>query len=55
MKTTNVLVKGFGEYLAEDGKRPKTIESYTGDIEGFVTYLRKTKEYFNGELKRLHV
>jgi hypothetical protein len=31
---TKTLVEGFVWYLAEDGKRPKTIESYAGDVVG---------------------
>lgn len=44
VKTVIELVQGFSEYLAEDGKRPKTIESYTGDVDGFLTYQQKSKE-----------
>lgn len=33
------FVEKFKRYLKEDGKSPKTIESYVGDIAGFVTYL----------------
>ena len=30
------FVERFKRYLQEDGKSAKTIESYTGDIAGFV-------------------
>jgi len=33
-------VEKFKRYLKEDGKSPKTIESYVGDITGFVVYLK---------------
>ncbi|MFZ5596786.1 MAG: hypothetical protein ACOY31_07205 [Bacillota bacterium] len=32
-------VDGFRRHLAEDGKSPKTIESYTGDVAGFLAHL----------------
>lgn len=35
------IVEGFAKYLVEDGKRPKTIESYVGDTEGYLMYLRE--------------
>lgn len=32
------FVEKFKRYFKEDGKSPKTIESYVGDIGGFVSY-----------------
>ncbi|MFJ8263021.1 tyrosine-type recombinase/integrase [Rummeliibacillus sp. NPDC094406] len=35
----NDLAKTFGQWLFEEGRSPKTIESYVGDIKGFQIYL----------------
>ena len=52
---SNPIVQGFAELLAEDGKRAKTIQSYTGEVSGFLFYLHKMGADFNGDLKRFHV
>jgi integrase/recombinase XerD len=49
------FVEKFKRYLKEDGKSPKTIESYVGDIAGFVVYLQNMGVKFQGELKRFYV
>jgi integrase/recombinase XerD len=49
------LVEKFKRFLKEDGKSPKTIESYVGDIEGFVMYLKTMGVEFRGELRRFHI
>lgn len=49
------FVENFKRYLKEDGKSPKTIESYVGDIAGFVAYLESMGAKFQGELKRFYV
>ena len=49
------VVQGFAEYLAEDGKRPKTVQSYTGDVADFLAHLRRMGADFGGEMKRFHV
>lgn len=49
------LVEEFKTFLREDGKSPKTIESYVGDIAGFVMYLRTMGVEFRGELRRFHI
>lgn len=46
------LVNGFGQHLLEDGKSPKTAESYTGDVAGFSTYLQKVGVEVKACLKR---
>jgi integrase/recombinase XerD len=51
----SVFVEGFAKYLVEDGKRPKTVESYIGDTEGFLLYLREKEVTFEGELKRFQI
>ncbi|AOR23442.1 site-specific integrase [Clostridium taeniosporum] len=49
------FVEKFKRYLQEDGKSAKTIESYVGDIAGFVAYLQNMGVKFQGELKRFYV
>lgn len=49
------FVEKFKRYLKEDGKSPKTIESYVGDIAGFVSYIQNMGVRFQGELKRFYV
>jgi integrase/recombinase XerD len=49
------FVEKFNRYLSEDGKSPKTIESYVGDIAGFVVYLENMGVKFQGELKRFYI
>ncbi|MCM0649713.1 tyrosine-type recombinase/integrase [Clostridium swellfunianum] len=49
------FVEKFKRYLKEDGKSPKTIESYVGDIAGFVSYIQNMGVKFQGELKRFYV
>ena len=34
------FVEKFKRYLKADGKSPKTIESYVGDIGGFMSYIQ---------------
>lgn len=49
------IVSAFAAYLSEDGKRPKTIQSYVGDVTGFLDHLAVMGVDFNGDLKRFHV
>jgi integrase/recombinase XerD len=49
------FVEKFRRHLKEDGKCPKTIESYVGDIAGFVAYIENMGVKFQGELKRFYV
>jgi integrase/recombinase XerD len=49
------FVEKFRRHLKEDGKSPKTIESYVGDIAGFVAYMESMGVKFQGELKRFYV
>ncbi|MCD2349065.1 tyrosine-type recombinase/integrase [Clostridium guangxiense] len=49
------FVYKFKKYLMEDGKSPKTIESYVGDIYGFAVYLQNMEVSFHGELKRFYI
>ena len=49
------FVEKFKRYLKEEGKSTKIIESYVGDIGGFVAYIQNMGVKFQGELKRLYV
>lgn len=49
------IVSAFAAYLVKDGKRPKTIQSYVGDIVGFLVYLDEMNVDFDGDLRRFHV
>gem|GEM_PF-645364 len=48
-------VESFRRRLAEDGKSPKTIESYAGDVAGFLAHLSDVGEGFTGQIKRSHI
>jgi integrase/recombinase XerD len=45
----NELVYKLKIYLVEEGKSPKTAESYVGDTSVFVTFLKDKEVDFNGE------
>jgi integrase/recombinase XerD len=49
------IVSSFEETLVADGKAPKTIESYTGDIRAFLEWLESKGNIFTGNLKRFHI
>ena len=49
------IVTDFEEALVADGKAPKTIESYTGDIRTFIDWLESKGNIFTGNLKRFHI
>lgn len=49
------IVEEFRMNLLEDGKSPKTIQSYVGDISGLLKYLQVMGAEFEGSLKRFHV
>lgn len=51
----NELVQNFKINLEEDGKSPKTIESYVGDTSAFVAFLESKGVDFNGEMKRFYI
>lgn len=48
-------VKEFKGYRFEEGKSLKTIESYIGDVAGFLKCLKSIGVRFQGELKRAHI
>jgi integrase/recombinase XerD len=49
------LIEKFKISLTEDGKSPKTIESYVGDINAFKEFLTAKGVDFNGNLQRFYV
>ena len=49
------LIEDFKMSLIEDGKSPKTIESYVGDIKAFKEFLTAKGVDFNGTLQRFYV
>ena len=51
----NEIVESFKISLIEDGKSPKTIESYIGDIKAFIEFLGSKGVDFNGNLQRFYV
>lgn len=53
--SNQTLTEQFAQYLKEDGKRLPTIQSYAGDVNGFLTYLQQMGTGFDGNLKRFHI
>jgi integrase/recombinase XerD len=51
----NEIVENFKVSLIEDGKSPKTIESYIGDIKALIEFLGSKGVEFNGTLQRFYV
>lgn len=49
------IIEDFKISLIEDGKSPKTIESYVGDIRAFIVFLTTKAVDFNGNLQRFYV
>lgn len=47
------IIEDFKISLIEDGKSPKTIESYVGDIKAFIEFLGTRGVEFNSNLQRL--
>ena len=48
-------IKSFESHLREEGKVEKTIQSYTGDTIGFLTYLKSKELSFDGVLSRFTI
>jgi integrase/recombinase XerD len=44
------ILNDFERHLIEDGKRPKTIESYVGDVKGLLEYINEMNVTFDGNL-----
>lgn len=49
------LTDSFRQYLIADGKSPKTVASYTGDVQGFTDWLVTKGVTFDGRMTRFHV
>ena len=45
------IIEDFKISLVEDGKSPKTIESYVGDIKAFIEFIGDKGVEFNGNLQ----
>ena len=48
-------IKAFESYLSNNGKADKTIESYTGDVKGYLRYLSDKNITFNGNVNRFSI
>ena len=48
-------IKTFETNLREQGKAEKTIQSYTGDVMGFVKYLQEKELSLDGTLNRFAI
>ena len=51
----SLIQSAFENHLMEDGKGSATIASYTGDIQGFIQWLKEKKLPFDGKLTRLSI
>lgn len=49
------LILEYSAYLMEEGKVESTIDSYIGDIRGFLDFLDSKKVNFRGNLTRLYI
>jgi len=48
-------VQAFEEYLDADGKSPKTLESYIGDVAEFMKYLADQNVTDASQIRRAHI
>ncbi len=48
-------IQSFETYLKENGKADKSIESYTGDVTGYIRYIGKKDITFDGQLNRFTI
>ena len=49
------IVEEFKTHIMEDGKSTNTIQSYVGDITGFLKYIGTMGVEFDGVLKRFYI
>ena len=49
------VILAYETYLMEEGKVESTIDSYVGDIRGFLEFLESKKVSFRGNLNRLYI
>lgn len=52
---TVAILEEYKGHLTQDGKRPKTIESYAGDVKGLLKYLQEMGVAFEGVLSRFFI
>ena len=50
-----IILEEYKGHLTRDGKRPKTIESYLGDVKGLLKYLQEMEVAFDGVLSRFYI
>ncbi|APC40579.1 hypothetical protein A7L45_11105 [Clostridium estertheticum subsp. estertheticum] len=48
VKVMSEIIENLELSIIEDGKSPKTIESYVGDIKTFIDFLSRKAVEFNG-------
>jgi len=49
------FIEEFRQHLVADGKSPKTVASYTGDVQAFLAWLESKGTVFDGRLTRFQV
>lgn len=49
------ILKSYKEHLITDGKSDSTVKSYTGDIKGFLQWLKVKNVEFEGNLTRFYI
>ena len=49
------VILAYETYLMQEGKVESTIDSYVGDIRGFLEFLESKKVSFRGNLTRLYI
>jgi hypothetical protein len=49
------FIEEFRQHLVADGKSPKTVASYTGDVQAFLAWLESKGTAFDGRLTRFQV
>ena len=50
-----IILEEYKGHLTQDGKRPKTIESYLVDVKGLLKYLQEMGVVFEGILSRFFI
>jgi integrase/recombinase XerD len=54
-RRTMYYIKAFESYLSNNSKADKTIESYTGDVKGYLRYISDKSITFKGNLNRFSI
>ncbi len=50
-----IILEEYKGHLTQDGKRPKTIESYVSDVKGLLNYLQEMGAAFDGIISRFYI